>query len=202
MAYLDEPARGELLRVVGALRRAIDASVRLQAPRDDLAALAQRAEALAEALEARGGDRPVPRYHSRLDPADPNAMVAFSPVTGRYSPLAPPVELAIEPGPDPRVVGTVTFSDVYEGPPASVHGAIIAGVYDQLLAHAAIASDAPGPTATLSVRFRRLTPLNTPLRFEGWVDRIDGRKVFAKGTCHAGGELVTDAEGMFVRIGG
>jgi hypothetical protein len=200
MPYLEDPARRELLRVIGAVRRAIDASVQLQASGGDLADLADRAEALAEALEARRGGRPVPRYNPPFDPADPNAMVAFSPVTGRYSPLSPPVELSLEPG--PRVVGSVTFSQAYEGPPSSVHGAIIAGVYDQLLAHAAIANDAGGPTATLTVRFRKLTPLATPLRFEAWVERIDGRKVFVKGTCRAGDDVVSDAEGMFVRIGG
>jgi acyl-coenzyme A thioesterase PaaI-like protein len=82
-----------------------------------------------------------------------------------------------------------------------VHGSIIASVYDQLLAFAAIAAHCAGPTATLTVHFRRMTPLHTPLRFVAWVDRVDGRKAFVRGECRArdGGELLTESEGMFVR---
>jgi acyl-coenzyme A thioesterase PaaI-like protein len=190
----------ELLRVMDGLRRAIEASVSLRAPAGDLSALADETHALADALHARSGDKPIPRYGRGLDPRDPNLMIAYSPITGRYNPLAPPVEITLEPGPPPRVVGAITFGDAYEGPPACVHGSIIASVYDQVLALAAIANDAGGPTATLTIHFRRLTPLRTPLRFEAWIERIDGRKAFARGTCHAGGELVSESEGMFVSI--
>ena len=130
-------------------------------------------------------------------------MIAFSPVTGRYSPFSPPIEIALEAGPDqqPRVVGRVTFGEAYEGPPDSVHGGIIASSYDQMLAFACMAEDAGGPTATLTVRFRKLTPIRVPLRFEAWIDRIEGRKVFARGACYTpDGEAVSESEGMFVRF--
>jgi acyl-coenzyme A thioesterase PaaI-like protein len=200
MDPFSEDQRRELLRVVDGVRRAIEASVSLQAPASELAALADRAHALAGALEARAGSRPIPRYHAGVDAADPNATITFSPITGRFNPLAPPVELALVPGPQPRIVGTIAFGEAYEGPPSAVHGSIIASVYDQILALAAIASDAAGPTATLTVHFRKMTPLKTPLRFEAWIDRIDGRKAFARGTCHAGDVLVSEGEGMFVRM--
>jgi hypothetical protein len=45
-----------------------------------------------------------------------------------------------------------------------------------------------------------MTPLHTPLRFEAWVERIDGRKVFVRGLCHAAGELLTESEAIFVRF--
>ena len=195
--------RRELLRIVAELRRCIEAAVALKAPAEELASMADQARALAEALRERSGGRPVPRYNPPLDHGDPNAMIAFSPVTGRYSPLSPPIEIALEPGPDKqlRVVGRVTFGEAYEGPPESVHGGIIASSYDQMLAFACMANGAGGPTATLTVRFRKLTPLRVPLRFEAWVDRIEGRKVFARGTCQgADGEVVSESEGLFVRF--
>jgi acyl-coenzyme A thioesterase PaaI-like protein len=199
--------RAELLRVVDGLRGAIEASVSLSAPLDELRALADQAHALARSLKARSGQKPIPRYGPPFDPNDPNAMIAYSPITGPYSPLAPPVKLSVEPGESgeaTRVVGAIAFGEAYEGPPSSVHGSIIASVYDQLLALAAIAADCGGPTATLSVQFRRMTPLRTPLRFEAWVDRIDGRKAFVRGACRAvaGGELLSESEGMFVRFRG
>jgi acyl-coenzyme A thioesterase PaaI-like protein len=201
-AELSEGERRELLRVIDGLRRAIEAAVSLRAPLDELTALADQVHAVAGALHARSGRKAMPRYARQLDARDPNAMIAFSPITGRYNPLAPPVELSLQPGPPPRIVGEIAFGEAYEGPPSSVHGSVIASVYDQILALAAIASDSAGPTAALTVQFRRLTPLRTPLRFEAWVERIDGRKAFARGTCHAQatGELVSESEGMFVRF--
>ena len=58
----------------------------------------------------------------------------------------------------------------------------------------------PGSTATLTTTYRRRTPLHTELRFEAWVDRVDGRKIFTSGHCYADGELVSEAEAMFVRF--
>jgi acyl-coenzyme A thioesterase PaaI-like protein len=194
-----EEQRRELLRVIDELRGAIEASVSLSAPAAELAALADQAHALTSALAARSGSKLVARYLA-FDPRDPNAMIAFSPITGRFNPLAPPVELSLEPGETPRIVGTIAFGEAYEGPPSSVHGSIIASVYDQILALAAIAADSAGPTATLTVHFRKMTPLRTPLRFEAWVERIEGRKAFVRGACHAGEELLTEGEGMFVRF--
>jgi acyl-coenzyme A thioesterase PaaI-like protein len=212
-AEFSEQQRRELLRIIDGLRRAIDAAVSLRAPLEELTALADQTHALAGALQARqdpSGTKPIPRYSPELDPSDPNAMIAFSPVSGRYSPLAPPVELAVEAGPPPRVLGDVSFGEAYEGPPSCVHGGIIASTYDQILALAALASRAGGPTASLTVQFRKPTPLHTPLRFEAWVERIDGRKVFVRGTCRVlsgtdggeleGGELISEGEGMFVRF--
>jgi hypothetical protein len=200
MDELSQAQRGELLRVVDALRGAIEASVSLSAPLQELTVLADQAQALARALGERRAGKAVPRYGQVFDPRDPNAMIAFSPITGRYNPLAPPVEVSIDPGTPPRVVGAIAFGEAYEGPPSCVHGSIIASVYDQLLAFAAIASDCGGPTATLSVHYRKMTPLHVPLRFEAWAERIDGRKAFVRGQCHAAGELLTESEAIFVRF--
>jgi acyl-coenzyme A thioesterase PaaI-like protein len=197
----DVQAKGELLRLVGALRRSIEASVSLDLSAPGLPALARDAQALADALTAASGDaHPFPRYGGALDAGDPGAMLPFSPVTGRYNPISPPVEVTITPGPPARVVGRVTLASPYEGPPASAHGAVVASIYDEILALAAIAGNAGGPTATLTVKYRRLTPLRTPLRFEAWLDRVDGRKAFVRGACYAGDDLVSEGEAMFVKF--
>ena len=196
----DAESRAELRRLVDGLRRAVDASVSLDLPAAELSALADDAHALARALGEGSGRKPFPRYGGALDPGDPNSMLPFSPITGRYNPLSAPVEIEIVAGPPARIVGRVTFGSPYEGPPSGVHGAVVAAVYDEVLALAAIASNAGGPTATLTVRYRKLTPLRAPLRFEAWTDRIDGRKAFVRGACYAGEELVSEAEGLFVRF--
>jgi acyl-coenzyme A thioesterase PaaI-like protein len=196
----DAEARDELGRVIDGLRRAVNAAVSLDLSAAELSVLADEAQALARALDKGSGQKPFPRYGGPLDALHPNAILPFSPVTGPYNPLSPPVEIELVAGTPVRVVGRVTFGGPYEGPPSGVHGGVVASVYDELLALAAIANDAGGPTATLTVRYRRLTPLRTPLRFETWTDRIDGRKAFVRGACYAGDEMVSEAEGLFVRF--
>jgi hypothetical protein len=195
----DAASKKELLRLADGLRQAIDASVSANLCGDEISGLADRVHEVANALRNGSGERPFSRYGA-LDALDPNAMLPFSPVTGRYNALAPPVEVELRPGPPVRIVGRVTFGSPYEGPPSSVHGSVVAAVYDQLLALAVIASDVGGPTATLTVHYRKPTPLRVPLHFEAWTERIDGRKAFVRGTCHAGGELVSESEGLFVRF--
>ena len=56
----------------------------------------------------------------------------------------------------------------------------------------------PGFTAYLHVEYRKPTPLNRPLELKGWIDKIEGRKRFIRGTCHLDGELLTEANGLFI----
>ena len=59
----------------------------------------------------------------------------------------------------------------------------------------------PGFTGTLTIRYRKPTPLHTELRFEAGVARVEGRKIFAKGQLFAGDLLTAEAEGIFVSVG-
>lgn len=196
----DTEARAELRRLVDALRRAVDASVSIDLPADELSSLADRAHALAAALAERSGKKPFARYGGALDPDDPSSILPFSPVSGRYNPLSPPMEFALVGATPVRVVGRITFGHAYEGPPSGVHGGVVASVYDEVLALGAIASNAGGPTATLTVRYRKLTPLLKPLRFEAWTERVEGRRAFVRGACYDGDSLVTEAEAVFARF--
>ena len=55
-------------------------------------------------------------------------------------------------------------------------------------------------TGTLTVRYRRPTPLNTELEWDAGVDRREGRKLFVSGTCTANGHVTAEAEGIFITI--
>jgi acyl-CoA thioesterase FadM len=55
-------------------------------------------------------------------------------------------------------------------------------------------------TGTLTIRYRRPTPLHTDLRFEGYLDRTEGRKKFTRGYLYAGEELTAEAEGIFISV--
>lgn len=122
-----------------------------------------------------------------------------SPVTGRYNGAAPPLDIAmIDDDERPRSEGTVTFTATHEGAPGIVHGGWIAAVLDEALAWAQPLSGVAGFTGTITVRFRAPAPTYAPLHLTGWVDRIEGRKVYVLGTCEAGGALVAEAEAVFI----
>jgi len=94
----------------------------------------------------------------------------------------------------------VCFGSAYEGAPGCVHGGWVAAAFDEALGFAQSLSAHPGMTGTLTVRYRKPTPLHSELRMECWVDRVEGRKVFATGTLHAGDVLTAESEGIFISI--
>ena len=55
-------------------------------------------------------------------------------------------------------------------------------------------------TGTLTVKYRKPTPLHTPLLFEAEFVRIEGRKIFTRATLSAEGVLRAEAEGIFISV--
>lgn len=142
-----------------------------------------------------GGDAGVP-------PGPGSANFLFtSPMMGPCNPIAPPVQFRVE---GDRLVGEAVFTNVYEGPPGHVHGGVTAATFDDLLGSVQSSGEAPGMTGRLTVSYRAPTPLNVPIRFVGWLDRIDGRKIFTKGYSEtdgpAGPVRCAEAEGLFVSV--
>ena len=176
------------------LRRLIRAALDVDASAAQLADYAQRASALASDLELHPGGKSGDLFH--FGGADPSEMLPFSPVMGRLNPMSPPLALAIE---GDRLVGRVELDTRYEGAHGTAHGGVVAELFDEMLAIAAVVFGVGGPTANLSVRYRKPMPLHRDLRLESWIDRVAERKVYAKGTCHDGDTLVAEAEGLFLR---
>jgi acyl-coenzyme A thioesterase PaaI-like protein len=116
---------------------------------------------------------------------------------GAANPIAPPMRLTLRDG---RVEGSVRFGDLYEGPPGHVHGGFVAAILDEVLGAAQAATDQPGMTARLEVQYRAPTPLHTDLTASGWVERVEGRKIFAAGEVWAGERVTATAAGLFVSV--
>ncbi len=195
VSYSEEQKRA-LRRLASALRGLVESTVALSAPLDELSALADDAEALGARAARWAGERPFPRYAAPVD-GDLNSILPWGVISGPYNPLAAPVAMSMEDG---KAIGTVRFGLAYEGPPGGVHGGVVAAVWDQVLAFACMLRGTPGHTATLSTHYRAITPLHETLRFEAWVERAEGRRVHARGHCHAGDKLVSEADGVFIRF--
>jgi acyl-coenzyme A thioesterase PaaI-like protein len=192
----DQP---EWRRLSDAIRRQIAAAVELDASRAQLAELAERAEALAVELErSAAGKRLALVDSSWQNVGGTMAYIPFSPVMGRLNPASIGIEIRQE-GSD-KVVAEVVLGEVCEGAGGLVHGGVIAAIYDEILASSNMLTKAGGPTGTLTVRYRRPTPLYTPLRFEAWVERVAERKVLTRGHCLVGDTVVSEADAVFVRF--
>ena len=68
---------------------------------------------------------------------------------------------------------------------------------DQALGEAAGAGGKPGMTGTLTLRYRRGTPLGD-LHCEAHIDRVEGIKTFAQGSLSDAEGVTVEAEGVFV----
>ena len=128
-------------------------------------------------------------------------FLARSPMMGSINPIAAPLTLSVvREGAEATVEARVTFSNTYEGAPGCVHGGFVASAFDEVLGVAQSASGNPGMTANLSVDYRSPTPILRELVFRGWCERVDGRKIYTRGTVHAGDTLCAEAAALFIAM--
>lgn len=203
----------EARRFAAELRRIIEHQIVVDAPASELALAADTAKGFADRLEVE-----FPRRRSWYevaetavaDLADVSASAESraergffdrSPIVGLSNPLAPPLSLEMHETDGRRyVIGRAHYSAAYEGPPGNVHGGMVAAAWDEVLGMAQSISGQAGFTGTLTIRYRSPTPLHEDLEFKGWVEKIEGRKIFTAGTCHAGDRLTSEAEAIFVTV--
>lgn len=159
---------------------------------EDLSAEIELARELADRLEAGATPVPASEYASWGVPEHLGA----NPAIGVRNPAAPPLEPVVFP--DGTVRAEPTLGVEFQGPPGSVHGGIVALLFDEMLGLANAAAGSVGMTVDLQVSYHAPTPLDTPLRFEARQVRVDGRKIWCAGTLHAGDTRCASAEGLFV----
>ncbi|HKM99973.1 MAG TPA: PaaI family thioesterase [Candidatus Binataceae bacterium] len=190
--------RKEAQRLATAMRRVIDHLVQAAAPESDLSAAADALERYADRLAKYPVSRTYEGFAETANAGDTHAFFDHSPLIGVANPLAPPIRLAVI---GDRVEGRATFGVAYEGPPGHLHGGFLAAAFDEVLGMAQSLTGNPGMTGTLTIRYRRPTPLLKEIVFDARVDRVDGRKIFTHGTVSCDGVLTAEAEGVFIAVG-
>ncbi len=184
-------------RLAEAIRELTERIATTTAPDAALAAAEAAVRGAIDRLDAEGTQRTVV-YRMQEARADPLTYRRLSPVSGVLNPIAAPVRyLSVGDG---IVEATATFGLAYEGPPGYVHGAFIAGAFDDVLGAANVAGGSPGMTVKLEVRYRRPTPLRIPLRIVARHTGREGRRIFAQSTMLAGDEVTAEADGVFAEI--
>jgi acyl-coenzyme A thioesterase PaaI-like protein len=171
---------------------------------DRVAALVREATAL---LAAHAGD--VDRLHGATGPFVPSAMhrkpageklawhFSFSPVVGLLNPQSPPIEMTFD---GERIHGRAVVDARFGGPPYTVHGGVVALIFDELLGNTNYCLGVGAMTGTLQVRYQRPTPLDRELELTAWLDRVEGRKVFTRGTISVDGQVTASAEAIFLQV--
>ena len=190
--------RKEAHRLATAMRRVIDRLVQVAAPENDLAAAADALERYADRLATYPVSRTYEGFAETANAGDTHAFFDHSPLIGMANPMAPPIRLAVI---GDRVEGHVNFGVPYEGPPGHVHGGFLAAAFDEVLGMAQSLTGNPGMTGTLTIRYRRPTPLLKELVFDARVERVEGRKIITRGTVSSDGVVTAEAEGIFIAVG-
>lgn len=187
-------------RVAEALRKLTVRAVAYDGRPADWTEWAERLEALLH------GPEPVAAA-SRYDPAEfhgvdqgrarPNSR-GTHPLMGVANPVAPPLHIGYDEG---SVFADIVYDARYEGLGGYVQGGFIAAGFDLLLAQSVSHAGAGGVTASLTVSYRQLTPIGVPLRYGARCERIDGRKVYPRGTLTRldDGTVTAEAEGLFIK---
>ena len=191
------PRQVEMRRLAGSAREVIERLVNTEAPLDVLTRAGDLLASASAELDGWPQGRSFEGFAESANAGTPSAFFDHSPIIGKANPLAPPLAIEIREG---AVHATVAFGSAYEGPPGSVHGGFIAAAFDEVLGMAQSLGGAPGMTGTLTIRYRRPTPLRTELRFEGTLDRTEGRKLFTSGRLFSPDGLCAEAEGLFIQV--
>lgn len=194
-----------LNQVAAALRRIGAVTIGQPLEDDVLGAAGARLEEVADELEAAAAaskrNRKTPGQ-AGFPGVHPQDHFPTSPMIGYANPISPPVEVWAVHGEDGQreIRGRVTFDYPFEGPPTCVHGGVIAELFDELLGLSNILVGVGAMTGTLTIRYRRPTPLLAPLELAARHTGREGRKVFAWGGLYHDGELTAEAEGVFILV--
>jgi acyl-coenzyme A thioesterase PaaI-like protein len=184
-------------RLAAATRLVVERLVASGAPADMLERASEQMEAFAETLAGYPYGRTYEGYAEPANAPKPEEFFDHSPLSGRANPIAPYMTMEVVDG---VVHGRVRFGGAYEGPPGCVHGGFIAAIHDEILGLANSTKGQPGMTGTLTVLYRKPTPLRMDLRLEARFERAEGRKQWCSSRLYAGDVLCNEAEGIFVTI--
>ena len=181
------------MRLAAALRALTRVVVGSGAPDATLEHTAETLEGLIATLEPHA-------EKSRYEQAgrlSQHGTFANHPMIGLANPASPPIAVDANDG---VLTGHVSFGTPQEGPPNCVYGGYIAAGFDAALLMTAGINGLGGPTRSLAVRYRRPTPLNVALRYEGRMDHVEDRWVVVAGRLMAGDTVCAEATAQVAQV--
>ena len=183
-----EPLPGSL-ELASLIREVTGLVLSLESPHPALERLAAALRSAADARRPLVPGEPSPRVGSKAD-SDGRAYIDHSRDIGAYNPFFPTYEMRVD---GDRASGTVSFPVVYEGPPGLVHGGFLALFFDSVVQQHNCDLGVAGKTTSLSLTYRRPTPLLSALPFE--VERsVEERRIVSTARIVADGAVLCEAQ--------
>ncbi|WP_194786879.1 PaaI family thioesterase [Mycobacteroides abscessus] len=112
------------------------------------------------------------------------------------------VPMTIESFDNGVLTGTATFGRYHLGRNGAVHGGCLGLLFDTIFGTGSLLLTDLRKlrTAYLNINYRKITPIEKELRYDCTLDRVEGRKVFMTGRLLDGGEVLAEAEALFVKL--
>lgn len=117
---------------------------------------------------------------------------------GRGQTMSPP--FVVRDADAEHVTGTVRYGRYFLGGNGAVHGGAVTLLFDEVFGRLANSHRTPSRTAYLKTDYRAVTPVGPELEVHVWLDRIEGRKRFVRGTLKHGTVLCAEADALFVEL--
>ena len=173
--------------LAAALRDLTDTALSLERSSPELEHLVQTVRDAQQQLAAQAPTDLRPRVGDEPS-RDRRVYVDHGYAVGDYNPCFPQYTLELD---DDGAHGTVEFPISYEGPPGIVHGGFLAVFFDCVVQELNCAMGLAGKTAELSVRYRRPTPLLTPLVYRA--ERVVDDRITAHAELLLGDDVLCEA---------
>lgn len=101
-------------------------------------------------------------------------------------------------GPDGDLLGTFDCNRRFEGYPGRVHGGIITGLFDEIMANYLLARGRIVITVNLEARFRHPVLVDVPAELSASLSRATGDVYYMKSRLVQSGRVCTTAQGCFL----
>jgi acyl-coenzyme A thioesterase PaaI-like protein len=173
------------------VRELIDATIRTEVDDDAVATAITEIDSATKRLRTQQRDLSFGIQFG----TDGDPMPWGNAVIGVRNPTAPPV--VIHKMPDGSVTTDFYLGAAFEGPPGHVHGGVSAKILDHVLGDAASVPGKHRLTGTITMRYRRLTPLGR-VHAEAKVSHTNGVKTFVVGHLADDAGVTVEAEGVFI----
>lgn len=175
-----------------AVRELIDATIRTEVDDETI----RDVEATVRAATARLREKQVDGSLGVTVTTDGTMLDWGNAAVGVRNPIAPP--LVAEMDETGLCWSELELGAAYEGPPGLVHGGILALLVDQILGIAVASGSKPSFTGTLTLQYRKATPLGK-VRLEARVERVEGLKTFVAGSVSTAEGRTVEANAIFIR---
>ena len=99
-----------------------------------------------------------------------------------------------------EAVARVRLGHAFEGAPGRAHGGVVASIFDDVMGIVLTIHSSPAFTARLTVSYLAPVPIGVELQFRARQTWREGRKLFMAAEATHEGNVVAEAEGLFIAL--